>query len=557
MNFEKVRYSSQLMEMARQEGSVEIYFQQLKMINDYLNIHDDVRLFFDDPEIDVGTKKQKMLEIFGRGLDRGVLNGFFVAVTALDRNHVELLLLHDFLEYYYHLRGIFLGTVYSVRPLSREEISEVEKAISANLGRFVRLENKLDAKLIGGIKVIVDNNVWDNSYNLKLEKMKAQLLDGSPLLDIEQIRNKFDSISITDNLEMQTTDSSGYVTMIADGILTISGLKKAVAGELLTIGNSNAMVMNLEYDNVKAVVLGDQQEISVGSLAVSSGKVVEVPVGDGMLSRVVDALGRPIDGKGVIENDGYSPIEADAPPIIDRQSVNQPMETGIKIIDSMIPIGKGQRELIIGDRQTGKTAIAIDAIINQTGKNVKCVYVAIGQKNSTVAQIAGKLQQTGALDYTVIVVAGASELAALQYIAPYSATAIAEYWMNKGEDVLIVYDDLSKHAVAYRTLSLLLRRPPGREAYPGDVFYLHSRLLERSAKLSDEKGGGSLTALPIVETLSGDISAYIPTNVISITDGQIFLQTELFNSGIRPAVDSGLSVSRVGSSAQSKAIKKV
>ena len=294
-----------------------------------------------------------------------------------------------------------------------------------------------------------------------------------------------------------------------------------------------------------------------GSSVVATGRVVEVPVGDEMLGRVVDALGRPIDDKGEITTSTKLPIEREAPGVIDRHSVDEPLETGIKIIDSMIPIGKGQRELIIGDRQTGKTAIAIDTILNQKGKNVKCIYVAIGQKNSTVAQIVEKLKQNDALEYTTIVVSGAGEPAALQYIAPYAGCAIGEYWRDKGEDVLIVYDDLSKHAIAYRTLSLLLRRPPGREAYPGDVFYLHSRLLERSAKLSKEKGSGSLTALPIVETLAGDISAYIPTNVISITDGQIFLQTDLFNSGVRPAVDSGFSVSRVGSSAQYKAMKQV
>ena len=330
-----------------------------------------------------------------------------------------------------------------------------------------------------------------------------------------------------------------------------------MAGELVQIGNTNAMIMNLHENSIDAVLLDDSDTVVEGSSVVATGRVVEVPVGDEMLGRVVDALGRPIDDKGEITTSTKLPIEREAPGVIDRHSVDEPLETGIKIIDSMIPIGKGQRELIIGDRQTGKTAIAIDTILNQKGKNVKCIYVAIGQKNSTVAQIVEKLKQNDALEYTTIVVSGAGEPAALQYIAPYAGCAIGEYWRDKGEDVLIVYDDLSKHAIAYRTLSLLLRRPPGREAYPGDVFYLHSRLLERSAKLSKEKGSGSLTALPIVETLAGDISAYIPTNVISITDGQIFLQTDLFNSGVRPAVDSGFSVSRVGSSAQYKAMKQV
>ncbi|MBO7676219.1 MAG: F0F1 ATP synthase subunit alpha, partial [Erysipelotrichaceae bacterium] len=322
-------------------------------------------------------------------------------------------------------------------------------------------------------------------------------------------------------------------------------------------GGTKAMVMDLEEENIAAVLLGNDKDIVKGKEVRATGKVVEVPVGDELLGRVVDALGRPIDGKGSIRTASTRQIELPAPGIIDRSPVNEPLQTGIKIIDSMIPIGKGQRELIIGDRQTGKTAIAVDTIINQKGRNIKCIYVAIGQKNSTVAQIIEKLNSFGSMDYTTVVVAGASELPSLQYIAPYSGCAIGEYWMNRGEDVLIVYDDLSKHAVAYRTLSLLLRRPPGREAFPGDVFYLHSRLLERSGKLSERLGNGSLTALPIIETQAGDISAYIPTNVISITDGQIFLQSELFNSGIRPAIDYGLSVSRVGSAAQIKAMKQV
>ena len=317
------------------------------------------------------------------------------------------------------------------------------------------------------------------------------------------------------------------------------------------------MVLNLEEDNVGAVLLGDAKNINEGDIVKTTGRVVEVPCGDAMLGRVVNALGQPIDGKGPINTDKYRQIERVASGVIARKSVDTPLQTGIKAIDSMVPIGRGQRELIIGDRQTGKTAIAIDTIINQKGQNVKCIYVAIGQKSSTVATIVKTLEEYGAMSYTTVVASTASELAPLQYIAPYSGCAIGEEWMENGEDVLIVYDDLSKHATAYRTLSLLLRRPPGREAYPGDVFYLHSRLLERAARLSDELGGGSLTALPIIETQAGDVSAYIPTNVISITDGQIYLETEMFNSGFRPAVNAGLSVSRVGGSAQIKAMKKI
>ena len=349
----------------------------------------------------------------------------------------------------------------------------------------------------------------------------------------------------------------GTVIQVADGIARIHGLENAMQGELLEFpGEVYGMVLNLEEDNVGAVLLGQQRNINEGDTVKTTGRVVEVPVGDAMLGRVVNALGQPIDGKGPIQSDKYRQIERVASGVISRKSVDTPLQTGIKAIDSMVPIGRGQRELIIGDRQTGKTAIAIDTIINQKGQGVKCIYVAIGQKASTVASIVNELEEFGAMSYTVVA-ATASELAPLQYIAPYSGCAIGEEWMENGQDVLIVYDDLSKHAAAYRTLSLLLKRAPGREAYPGDVFYLHSRLLERAARLSDKLGGGSLTALPIIETQAGDVSAYIPTNVISITDGQIYLETEMFNAGFRPAINAGLSVSRVGGSAQIKAMKKI
>ena len=350
----------------------------------------------------------------------------------------------------------------------------------------------------------------------------------------------------------------GTVIQVADGIARIHGLDNAMQGELLEFpGEVYGMVLNLEEDNVGAVLLGNQKNINEGDTVKTTGRVVEVPVGDAMLGRVVNALGQPIDGKGPIETDRYRQIERVASGVISRKSVDTPLQTCIKAIDSMVPIGRGQRELIIGDRQTGKTAIAIDTIINQKGQNVKCIYVAIGQKASTVASLVKTLEEFGAMSYTTVVASTASELAPLQYIAPYAGCAIGEEWMEAGQDVLIVYDDLSKHAAAYRTLSLLLKRPPGREAYPGDVFYLHSRLLERAARLSDKLGGGSLTALPIIETQAGDVSAYIPTNVISITDGQIYLETEMFNSGFRPAINAGLSVSRVGGSAQIKAMKKI
>ena len=365
----------------------------------------------------------------------------------------------------------------------------------------------------------------------------------------EQIKNYKNQLEISD---------FGTVIQVGDGIARVYGLENCMSGELLEFpGNTYGMAMNLEEDNVGVVIMGSDREIKEGDIVKPTGKVAEVPVGDAMMGRVVNALGQPIDGKGPIVSSESRPIEYPAPGVLQRKSVNQPLQTGIKAIDSMIPIGRGQRELIIGDRQTGKTAIAIDTILNQKGEDVICIYVAIGQKKSTVAQLVQNLEDKGAMDYTIVVSATASDVAPLQYIAPYAGCAIGEYFMYQGKDVLIVYDDLSKHAVAYRAMSLLLRRPPGREAYPGDVFYLHSRLLERAAKLSDELGGGSITALPIIETQAGDVSAYIPTNVISITDGQIYLETELFFTGQRPAVNAGISVSRVGGNAQIKAMKKV
>ena len=365
----------------------------------------------------------------------------------------------------------------------------------------------------------------------------------------EQIKNYKNQLEISD---------FGTVIQVGDGIARVYGLENCMSGELLEFpGNTYGMAMNLEEDNVGVVIMGSDREIKEGDIVKPTGKVAEVPVGDAMMGRVVNALGQPIDGKGPIVSSESRPIEYPAPGVLQRKSVNQPLQTGIKAIDSMIPIGRGQRELIIGDRQVGKTAIAIDTILNQKGEDVICIYVAIGQKKSTVAQLVQNLENKGAMDYTIVVSATASDVAPLQYIAPYAGCAIGEYFMYQGKDVLIVYDDLSKHAVAYRAMSLLLRRPPGREAYPGDVFYLHSRLLERAAKLSDELGGGSITALPIIETQAGDVSAYIPTNVISITDGQIYLETELFFTGQRPAVNAGISVSRVGGNAQIKAMKKV
>jgi F-type H+-transporting ATPase subunit alpha len=374
---------------------------------------------------------------------------------------------------------------------------------------------------------------------------------------VKNLQQALEDFQSTSNVE-----TVGEVIEIGDGIAKISGLAEVMASEMLEFENSKGekiygVVLNLEEFSVGAIILGEYQTLKEGDIVRRTNKILQVPVGEAVIGRVLSPLGEPLDGQGQIKTKEFYPVEKIAPGVITRQAVTQPLQTGIKVIDSIIPIGKGQRELIIGDRQTGKTALAIDTIINQKGKDVICIYVAIGQKESKIARIVAKLQETGAMDYTTVVLAGASQSASLSYIAPYSGTAMGEYFMDKGKDVLVVYDDLSKHAVAYRQISLLLRRPPGREAYPGDVFYLHSRLLERSAKMSADFGGGSLTSLPIIETQAGDISAYIPTNVISITDGQIFLETDLFYKGVRPALNAGLSVSRVGSAAQIKAMKKV
>ncbi|MGN1399179.1 MAG: F0F1 ATP synthase subunit alpha [Erysipelotrichaceae bacterium] len=562
MSIDTRKNAALLYQTAEKQNLTEQYFYVLNSLNERINQDADLYQFIDNRQYGAVDKIQKVQCAFNNQLDDQILSAFFLQCETIDRSHIEVVLLHDFLTHYYHLRDTSFGTIYSARLLPLDQIEKVEKAISKQIERNVKLENKIDESLLAGVKVVINNVVWDGSYKAKLKILKENLLngeaDGSQAVTevsnaVKQQVKQFEKQRIS----IQTGEKTGYVSSVADGVVTIKGVADGLAGELVQIGNTSAMIMNLHENSIDAVLLDDSDTVVEGSQVVATGRVVEVPVGDEMLGRVVDALGRPIDDKGEITTANRLPIERDAPGVIDRHSVDEPLETGIKIIDSMIPIGKGQRELIIGDRQTGKTAIAIDTILNQKGKGVKCIYVAIGQKNSTVAQIVEKLKQNEALEYTTIVVSGAGEPAALQYIAPYAGCAIGEYWRDKGEDVLIVYDDLSKHAIAYRTLSLLLRRPPGREAYPGDVFYLHSRLLERSAKLSKEKGSGSLTALPIVETLAGDISAYIPTNVISITDGQIFLQTDLFNSGVRPAVDSGFSVSRVGSSAQYKAMKQV
>lgn len=447
-------------------------------------------------------------------------------------------------------------SIASPEPLTDEEMKKVTQILCET---FLSVRNEVDDGLVGGVRMQVGDTVYDGTLAHQLDRLSQEVEFNSRMDDqeelsvLESIREK---LSSTDNsIDVYQT---GKVISVSDGICHVSGLADVMAGEMLEFeGSLRGMVMDLDKNNVGVVLLGDFSTIQEGDTVRRTGHIIEVPVGEAMCGRVVDALGRPVDGKGPIKNDGFRAVESPAPSVLHRQGVTVPLQTGIKAIDALVPIGRGQRELIIGDRQTGKTAIALDTIVNQKGKGVHCIYVAIGQKESTVANVVRKLTELGAMDYTTVVCASASEPAPMLYIAPYAGAAIGEYFMYKGKDVLIVYDDLSKQAAAYREISLLLQRPPGREAYPGDVFYLHSRLLERAARLDEASGGGSMTALPIIETQAGDISAYIPTNVISITDGQIFLETGLFHSGTRPAINVGLSVSRVGGAAQVPAMKQV
>ena len=463
-------------------------------------------------------------------------------------------------------------TVTGAQPLTENQLAELQRALDKKAyaarqaeeastapgqgDHLVRLDSRVDESLVAGVRMRVGDTVYDGTAFNRLERMTYAAEHSAAREDrsvLESVRSTLDSID--NSIDIYQT---GKVISVSDGICRVSGLADVMAGEMLEFaGDLRGMVMDLEQDNVGVVLLGEFSSVREDDIVRRTGHIIEVPVGEAMCGRVVDALGRPVDGKGPIQNDGFRAVESPAPSVLHRQGVTVPLQTGIKAIDALVPIGRGQRELIIGDRQTGKTAIALDTIVNQKGKGVHCIYVAIGQKESTVANVVRKLTELGAMDYTTVVCASASEPAPMLYIAPYAGAAIGEYFMYKGKDVLIVYDDLSKQAAAYREISLLLQRPPGREAYPGDVFYLHSRLLERAARLDEASGGGSMTALPIIETQAGDVSAYIPTNVISITDGQIFLETGLFHSGTRPAINVGLSVSRVGGAAQMPAMKQV
>ena len=447
-------------------------------------------------------------------------------------------------------------SIKSAQPLSDEEMKKLTQIICET---FISCHNEVDSDVIGGVRMQVGDTVYDGTLAHTLDRLSQDVEDNTRQSD-SQMRSIADGIK--QQLEKVNGDidvfQTGEVITLGDGICRVSGLADVMAGEMLEFpGGLKGMVQDLDKNNVGVVLLGPFGHLQEGDSVRRTGRIVEVPVGDALIGRVVDAMGSPIDGKGPIKTDSFRPVESPAPSVLSRQPVSVPLQTGLKAIDALVPIGRGQRELIIGDRQTGKTAIALDAIINQKGKDVICIYVAIGQKESTVSSVVEKLRSHGAMDYTIVVAATASEPAPMLYIAPYAGAAMGEYFMYNGKDVLIIYDDLSKQATAYREISLLLQRPPGREAYPGDVFYLHSRLLERAARLNAESGGGSMTALPIIETQAGDISAYIPTNVISITDGQIFLESDLFHSGVRPAINVGLSVSRVGGAAQLGAMKQV
>ena len=524
----------------------------------------DVADTLSNPLVTYDEKRNIIKRIFPQSMDKfmmnAVKNGIVDSLTEIFEEYSEILL---------EKQGSITAVIRYVTPLTESQQADLRRFIMEKfIKEDVSIEYRHDPDIIGGFILNAGDVEYDKSYRTSLKLMKETLKSKAAEFvestDDNEIKNGSanDIISVLktevkDFTVKSGTTETGFITRIGDGIARVQGMSGVMYGELVEFENGvRGIVQSLEEKTSGVVLLGEEHGLTEGSSVIRTGKRAGVGVSDELLGRVVDALGSPIDGLGAISADDYFPIEREAPGVIERKSVNVPLQTGILAIDSMFPIGRGQRELIIGDRQTGKTSIAVDTIINQKGQDVICIYVAIGQKSSTVAQVVNTLKKYGAIEYSVVVSASASEPAPFQYIAPYSGTAMAEYFMSKGKDVLIVYDDLSKHAVAYRAMSLLLHRPPGREAYPGDVFYLHSRLLERSSRLDDEHGGGSLTALPIIETLAGDISAYIPTNVISITDGQIFLESELFNSGLRPAVNYGLSVSRVGGAAQTKAMKK-
>lgn len=546
--------TSAALEYAKTLRELNIGEDVVAQTNDILQSAPQLKWDFESPAVALTAKHNVIERVFPRQI-----RDFLKVLCDNGDTFLWEDIARAYKEVYNKNQDKFVVTLSYVTPPTKEQLSRIKDFARQKCGREdMVFELQEDKGLGSGFVLRAGNVVYDWSTKGRVAQLEEKLdeIKQDSRLSTEGIISILKSE--VDDFELEAGHKEvGDVVWIGDGIANIDGIDHAEYGEIVIFDSGvKGMVQDIRRDEIGCILFGRENEIREGTRVVRTGKRAGVPVGDGFLGRVIDALGAPIDGDGPVKADGYRAIEEPAPSIVDRKSVGVPMETGILSIDSMFPIGRGQRELIIGDRQTGKTSIAIDTILNQKGKDVVCVYVAIGQKASTVAKLVGTLKKHGAMDYTIVVSATASDPAPLQYIAPYSGTALAEYFMNRGRDVLIVYDDLSKHAVAYRALSLLLERSPGREAYPGDVFYLHSRLLERSARLSDEKGGGSITALPIIETQAGDVSAYIPTNVISITDGQIFLETELFFSGMRPAVNVGLSVSRVGGAAQTKAMKK-
>ncbi len=551
------RYAEALLELSREKGSFERDLKQAALLKESIS-DPQTKAFLTYPNVP-DREKLSVLQTAASDDAPEHLKGFLRLMVEKSRESLILPILEEYIELLSRSTGRLKAKLVSAKELSEKQRELIRNLLSSKTNRQVELECSVDPDVLGGFYILADGRVFDCTVRTELIRMKEYLKKGNigmtanPAEISSVIKKQIESYSsVADFTE------AGTVIQVGDGIARVYGLGNVMSGELLEFSNGTyGMALNLEEDSIGVIIMGSDAGIKEGDPVKLTGRMAEVPVGDALLGRVVNALGEPIDGRGAIAAETYRKIESPAPSVIMRKAVNQPLQTGIKAIDALVPIGKGQRELIIGDRETGKTSIALDAIINQKGKDVFCVYVAIGQKASTMARIIKALTETGAMEYTTVVIATASDSASLQYLAPYAGCAIAEHWMYKGKDALIVFDDLSKHAVAYRAISLLLRRPPGREAFPGDVFYLHSRLLERAAALSEEHGGGSLTALPIVETQEGDISAYIPTNIISITDGQIYLEAELFNHGIRPAINPGFSVSRVGGAAQIPIMKKL
>ena len=573
------RYARALVDVAVKEGADLTRIEtDLAAFVSLIEGHAELSKALLNPAVPISRKRATIAELVARAGALPMVGKLMILIAERDR----FVLLPDILEAYRQrlltVQNVVRAYVTTATPLRDDQAQQIEQSLARATGRTVRLTTRVDPAIIGGLVARIDDTVYDASITSHLQRMKHRLTEvslsatrrwprlreprrasASTNMDIKAdeiskiIREQIGSTAV----EVDVAEVGSIIT-IGDGIARVHGIEKAMSGEMLEFPHGvYGIALNLEEESVGAVLLGEFKEIKEGDIVKRTGRIISVPVGDEMLGRVVNALGQPIDGKGPITSKQFAPIERLAPGVVDRQSVKEPLQTGLKAIDAMVPIGRGQRELIIGDRQTGKTAVAIDAILNQKDTGVICIYSAIGQKQSTIAQVVRTLEEADAMRYTIVVAAGASDPAPLLYISPYSACTFGEYFRDSGRHALCVYDDLSKHAQAYREISLLLRRPPGREAYPGDVFYLHSRLLERAAKLNPELGGGSLTALPIIETQAGDLSAYIPTNVISITDGQIFLESDLFNQGVRPAINVGNSVSRVGGSAQIKAMRQV